>query len=125
MSSLSIDDKLVLIQKMRNHANENTVHTSRRNQDLYDSYRFASKEGEEEEVAGMGFRLFKFRFCVCLLLLVTFWGLSKTTLKFKGHSVSDAAVVLQEDKLPNAADKTLESWASSVKDSFRQSFKQK
>lgn len=125
MSTLTIDEKLSLIQKMRAHANvnQNQIYTRVQpqihpgtvagnvsvNQSLYRSESTLTGDAVLEQELPVG--TFKLRLLVCVLAFSAFVGLYKMNVQIKGHKVTEVNSLLEENQLPKNAQESLETAA--------------
>ena len=99
MSSLTIDEKLSLVQRMKK-------------QDLSSNYtRMNTREdpSEEEPVSTLKLRIF-----VCIIIFAAFFGMYKGNILIKGKKVSAISHALEKNMLPETLDQSLESMTKKV-----------
>ena len=129
MSSLSIDEKMLLIQKMRSQSAQKPnayIREHSRYQGeptLYQngySSNSSAIEGEIPEETADVFRSLKLRFFVCLILFACFFGMYKADFKIKGHKVTEVNAVLQENMLPKPMQDSLETISQKLTESQTQ-----
>lgn len=127
MSSLTIDEKLHLIQKMRSQSeaisNRNlsklqhtysrmepyTGISTRSFNSLADEFSSKSSDAMESDIPPTdGFRFLKYRIFACMLIFTCFFALYKTNFQIKGHKVTEVNTILEEDILPSKLQDSLE-----------------
>lgn len=117
MSSLSIDEKMSLIQKMRNQSQTQPVHPYIQPRTTDSRYQPAQMgTTEQPEHVENPLLYLKLRFFVCLLIFSGFFALYKTNFKVKGHSVTEVNTVLQENILPESLHNSLETMSQKLTD---------
>lgn len=103
MSSLTIDEKLSLVQRMKNQdisSNYTRMNTRMNTRDAI---------SEEEPVSTLKLRIF-----VCIIIFAAFFGMYKGNIIIKGKKVSAISHTLEKNMLPESLDKSLESMAKKV-----------
>lgn len=118
MSSLTIEEKLSMIQKMQSHASTQTkfpenIHARPRpvNTEL-------SQEDSYEEFHSLRLRLF-----VCILIFSAFFGLYKMKIEIRGHDVTEVNSLLETNQLPRHAVDSLESLSQQLVDAVKNGYK--
>lgn len=129
MSSLSIDEKMLLVQKMRNQAErmqkKPLPYVPARERETYiDMRRNASSSGDVAEDSLFGadgegelaesFRFLKLRLFVCVVAFVGFFAMYKADFKLKGHDVAQVQTVLSQDMLPSKLQNSLETFSKKI-----------
>lgn len=116
MSTLTIDEKLLMIQKMRAHAKENQNSIYMQEQlPLYvkPSEQYLTEASEKSEGEHM-FSSLRLRLVICALVFSAFVGLYKLKIPIQGHQVTEVSCLLEENKLPENAQSSLEAASERV-----------
>lgn len=113
MTSLTVDEKLLLIQKMRNHSQDNNNKMQNRDRILRGS------EGIIEEQSGMPtssiFQSLKLRVLLCLLLFAIFITLDRYGISIKGYTATEAVTLLQSpQKIATKEQEKIEVWSEQM-----------
>lgn len=125
MSALTIDEKLLLVQKMRSRTGQNAVHVphtagtgtgSVQKDSITGLYVEQADELQEDEASVRG--TFRIRIIVCVLIFSAFFGLYKMNIDIKGHQVKEIAVLLEENKLPSRVHQTLKTMSERMLQEF-------
>ncbi len=93
MSSLTIEEKLSLVQQMKSQ--------DMKNQSIPSGY--AGYTDEEAPVSTLKLRIF-----VCIIIFAAFFGMYKGNILIKGQKVSKISTALEKNMLPKSLDKSLE-----------------
>lgn len=122
MSSLSVEEKLLLIQQMRNHSETNNVKMQKRNQ----IYRGLDMNPEEELLSDQpmdAFRFLKFRFFLCLFAFGAFVFMDQNSIRIQGHTAGEVVKMLQTSEKLGKIETVMETWSEQTVDTMRESFK--
>lgn len=99
MSSLTIDEKMHVIERMRSQSSESVP-----------LYAVSSCEADNaQDVFTDGFHSLKYRIFVCLFAFSVFFAMYKMNFEVKGHKITELNVLLEEDVLPEKLQTSLES----------------
>lgn len=122
MSSLSVEEKLLLIQKMRNHSETNNLKIQKRNQ----LYRGLDTNKEEELLSEQpmdAFRFLKFRFFLCLFAFGAFVFMDHNSIRIQGHTATEVVKTLQHSEKLGKLESVMEAWSEQTVDTLRKNFK--
>lgn len=122
MSSLSIDEKMMLVQKMRSQSEHNTesMHLRRRVSEPLNE-RIVSENGTnyirgefmrdaQEETGGLSY--LKLRIFVSIFIFALFFSFYQTKFNLMGHQAKEIHAVLEENILPKKLQDSLETLSS-------------
>lgn len=107
MSSLSIDEKMMLVQKMRARS-EQLMPSEIHRKEAGVRYKDASGAGNlDSDEKGGSFRFLKIRILICVVAFSGFFCLYKMNVPIKGHQVAEITSVLENDLLPDSVQESL------------------
>lgn len=134
MSSLTIDEKLYLIQKMRNQSENISQNTYDRYSAYNPVYNYNMKNrndisvyngrydtfdnAEEVRATTDGFRFLKYRIFLCLMAFTFFFTCYKMKLEIKGHEVTEVNVLLEENIFPEKLHNSLKTLSEQIVEQY-------
>ena len=114
MSSLTIDEKMMLIQKMRNQSEHNIPSSI-----PFYAVRSSEAVSSDLEASLDGLRFFKYRIFVCLLIFSGFFSMHQLKLEIKGYEVTEVNTILEEDILPEKLQDSLETLGNELAEKLK------
>lgn len=117
MSSLTIDEKLLLVEKMRNQSQQYINRNQHYNTSDVGNKSILSDSkdtGAEWITSTEGFRFFKYRIVVCLVIFFSYFALYKTNFQVKGHHITAVNSILEKDMLPEKMRNALENLSTQI-----------
>lgn len=100
MSSLTIEEKVSLVQQMKRQDSVNQTIPSG----------YTTNQTEEE----MPVSTLKLRIFVCIIIFAVFFGMYKGNILIKGQKVSKISTALEKNMLPESLDKSLQAITKKV-----------
>lgn len=122
MSSLTIDEKIHLLQKMRNQANAYPRHTGySASGAVRNKAEFTDTKTEHADESYGEKSYLKHRILLCIVIFFTCFALHKSSFSLKGYSLTELAVFLEDNKIPETVHNSLESVSTKIIDSIMKS----
>ena len=125
MNTLTIDEKMLLVQRMRERADRSRPHnsgtvdkskTQERKEQAFSAY--AGQTDEQSEGSGAERGTFRLRLIACVLVFSAFFGLYKMNVHIRGHQVGEITQLLEENKLPKGTHNSLKTMSEQMLEEF-------